>query len=137
MTSKPNVIEISSDSSGLMSPKPDWNFPYPPTGSFHKRIPPKGKVVDSSSDDFSSFNSSFFNDSLVSSYHSTSEDEAVSKKATMSKNPPPVHTLSIPGKREQVLCLPNQATREEIQAKKRKGKGPIELTKGKGKRTIS
>ena len=79
MSSKPDVIELSSDSSELMSPKPDWTTYFPPntTGTSSVNKKGKGNVVESSSD-FSSFN-----DSLVSSYHSTfEEDQCVSKKGT-------------------------------------------------------
>lgn len=79
MSSKPDVIEISSDLSELLSPKPDWSTYFPPnyigTSSGNKKA--KGKMVELSSD-FSSFD-----DCLVSSSHSTSEeDQCVSKKGT-------------------------------------------------------
>ncbi|PWA41169.1 hypothetical protein CTI12_AA443740 [Artemisia annua] len=144
MTSNPDVIEISSDS----SPSTGWSTYFPPISTATSSSKKKGKAkkVDSSSD-FSSFD-----DSLVSSYDSSSEEddsiktkgsskEGVSKKATLS------HTAAIPpqsitGKRVQVIGLANVKTWEAIQAKQfgvkkpPTGTGPSAATKGKGKRSM-
>ena len=143
MSSNPQVIEISSDSSETDG----WSTYFPPKSTATSFVNKKGKAkkVDSSSD-FSSFD-----DSLVSSYHSSSEEDdsitnkgsskqGVSKKATLS------HTAAIPpqsiiGKRVQVLGLANGKTWEAIKAKQfgvkkpPTGTGPSAATKGKGKRS--
>ena len=154
MSSKPELIELSSDSSSVPSDA-GWTTYYPPKTSGPSSLAKKGKgkVVDSSSD-FSSFN-----DSLVSSYHSSSEDEECVSKAQVSKK----STIAYDGhrgsnkavistratcanpityeERIQVLGLPAKVNWEDIMAKrwKRGSKAlttvtqPNAATKGKGK----
>ncbi|PWA54222.1 hypothetical protein CTI12_AA437750 [Artemisia annua] len=149
MSSKPDIIEISSDSTSsdeLMSPPP-WNLPHNYSNLVNKKT--KKKVYDStSSSDLSSM------PSFVSSYHSSSEDDqaqtkspkkctssvsskgisdrAVSKKGTSFAHVQ-THLPSIPGKRLIVLRLANEHIWAGI---KGKGKKSMPDTKGKGKRSI-
>lgn len=127
MSSKPDIIEISSDSSQISSDK----LPTPPP-----------YVDDSSSFELSSM------PSYVSSYHSSEDeqgqtkspavtskgarDKAVSNKGTSSTHVQS-HSHLKPGKREQVLGLTNQHNWEEI---KGRGKKSMPDPKGKGKRSI-
>ena len=153
MSSKPQVIEISSDS----SESDGWSTYFPPntTGTSSSNKKAKGKMVESSSD-FSSFD-----DSWVSSYHSTSEeDQCVSKKGTSEQaeskmmitsnqgvsqkamsafasyhvNNTPVGDVPYEG-RVQVIGLPNRHTWEVIEAQKWKRiYNPSQTgTSGKGK----
>ena len=153
MSSKPQVIDISSDSSESSG----WTNYFPPiaNGPSSSNKKAKGKKVDSSSD-FSSFN-----DSLVSSYHSTSEeDQCESKKGTSEQaeskmvitsnegvsqkamgafasyhvNNNPVGDVPYEG-RGQVIGLPNRHTWEVIEAQKWKRiYNPSQTgTSGKGK----
>ena len=148
MNNNPEVIEISSDSSESNG----WKSYFPPknvsTSSVNKKG--KGKVESSSANKKGkamvepSSDSSFFDDSWVSSYHSTSEeDHAVSKKTTSGQvesklvlggnqswkqqqpsayasyhvNTEPVADVPYEG-RIKVLGLPNKHTWEVIEGQK-------------------
>ena len=137
MSSKPEIIDISSDSTS--------------TSSVEVMSPPPWAMVDASKSNSTDSNSI---SSYVSSYHSTSSEEyqSVSKKGTTDRackkvskcvNPPVQskhvanQSLSINGKRIQVLGLPNKDTIAAIK-EKRFGIKPFttNATKAKGKRTM-
>ena len=123
MTSKPDVIQISSDSSSLMSSDSGWTNYFPPKSTATSSVKKKGHA-----------------NKVDSMTNKGSTTQGVSKKATLS------HTAAIPpqsltGKRVQVLGLANGKTWEAIKAKQfgvKKppiGTGPSAATKGKGKRS--
>lgn len=150
MTSKPDIIDISSDSissESLMSP-PSWNFPPSYSNSLNKKTQKKVLVDSSSSSDLNSM------PSFVSSYHSSSEDEgvetkntknsttsatskgksvkAVSKKGTSSAHVQ-THSTSTPAKRVIVLGLASKQNWEVIG---KRGKQCMPDNTGKGKRSM-
>ncbi|PWA57786.1 hypothetical protein CTI12_AA406480 [Artemisia annua] len=131
MSSKPEIIKISSDSTStssdeLMSPPP-WNIP---PGVNPNKVISKPMVEASNSTDSNSISS------YVSSYQSTSSEEyqpvsskkgttaSACKKVSRSVNPPgkdkhvATQSLSINGKRIQVLGLANKETYEAILEKR-------------------
>ena len=147
MSSNPNVIDISSESTES-SKSNGWTNYFPPTNTCTSSVSKKakGKVESSSINQKAkgkveaSSDSSFFEDSWVSSYHSKSEeDHVVSKNATTDQGESKLviaggeqqHTSTyasyhvnntpradVPYNGRVVLGLPNQHTWEVIEAQK-------------------